>query len=245
MQTSPLLGTNGSAPRASTGRYRAKIARVSPVSRRDNFTAEQACFLGVSLENSNFTPGKVRALVEWTSRRFDQCVVLIGDSIHRINLESRGYATEEALAEARRLGREFIDNNLDAFEEGRDSTEFTFITCDEVQDWPDYPQFHQQLCGLFDDDRKFRESIEAFGRTYHTKRLAEYGEAERVRYQPRSCDYFLEEFAIFSCLKQRDLGVMIYPGSFSTLSEITAGIHPAAPKQLQEMVVVSLQLKGR
>lgn len=60
-----------------------------------------------------------------------------------------------------------------------------------------------------------------------------------------SSDYFLEEFAIFCCLKERGLTVMLYPGSFDTLYEIAAGEHPGAPKELRDLIVVSLQLRGR
>jgi hypothetical protein len=60
-----------------------------------------------------------------------------------------------------------------------------------------------------------------------------------------SSRYFLEEFAIFACLQQQGIPVMVYPGSFSTLSEIARGEHPGAPKELQSLVVVSLHLKGR
>ncbi|WP_328546229.1 hypothetical protein [Streptomyces platensis] len=57
--------------------------------------------------------------------------------------------------------------------------------------------------------------------------------------------YFLEEFAIFCCLKDSGLPVMLYPGSFGTLSEIAAGEHEGAPKQLRDLIVVSLRLRGR
>lgn len=60
-----------------------------------------------------------------------------------------------------------------------------------------------------------------------------------------SSDYFLEEFAVFCCLRDSGLPVMIYPGSFGTLSEIAAGEHEGAPKQLRDLIVVSLQLRGR
>lgn len=38
---------------------------------------------------------------------------------------------------------------------------------------------------------------------------------------------------------------MIYPGSFSTLSEIAQGLHPLAPEELKALTIVSLCVKGR
>ncbi|MGD1912018.1 MAG: hypothetical protein ACFB2X_14530 [Rivularia sp. (in: cyanobacteria)] len=61
----------------------------------------------------------------------------------------------------------------------------------------------------------------------------------------KSNQYFLEEFAIFACLVKRNIPVMIYPGSFSTLTEITDGKHPNVLQELKELTVVSLQLKKR
>jgi tRNA-dependent cyclodipeptide synthase len=83
------------APSTVTGstRYRAKIDGVSPASRRDTFEQHEECFLGISLENSNFVRAKLAGIVEWIARRFARCTVLVGDSIHRITLEAtRGLA---------------------------------------------------------------------------------------------------------------------------------------------------------
>jgi tRNA-dependent cyclodipeptide synthase len=71
-----------------TTRYRTKIDFVSPQNRRDTFELEYECFLGVSLENRNFEPARFHSLLEWVSRRFSKCKILIGDSIHRLTLES-------------------------------------------------------------------------------------------------------------------------------------------------------------
>jgi len=38
---------------------------------------------------------------------------------------------------------------------------------------------------------------------------------------------------------------MVYPGSFSTLAEIAECQHPDAPRELRDLVVVSLNLRGR
>nr|VFK65761.1 MAG: hypothetical protein BECKUNK1418G_GA0071005_106921 [Candidatus Kentron sp. UNK]VFK71559.1 MAG: hypothetical protein BECKUNK1418H_GA0071006_107121 [Candidatus Kentron sp. UNK] len=58
-------------------------------------------------------------------------------------------------------------------------------------------------------------------------------------------DYFLEEFAVFACLQQQGLPVVIYPGSLGTLAEIAAGAHPGALRELRDFIVVSLRLKRR
>ncbi|WP_161500368.1 tRNA-dependent cyclodipeptide synthase [Streptomyces antimycoticus] len=227
-------------------RYKAEIASVSPDSSRNTFEQYKTCFLGVSLENSNFTTPKLTSMVKWISRRFGRCTVLIGDSIHRLTLESaQGLPPDRARERALELGRRFAEVEEKVFDEYSESTDFTVLTCSEVQADERYAEFHSKLRAFFDEDEAFRSSVESFGHAYHRKRADGIGEAEWEKRIRMSNDYFLEEFAIFACLKEQGLPVMVYPGSFSTLSEIAKGEHPGAPKQLRDLVVVSLHLKGR
>lgn len=244
--TSPLTIPKPTSPPSHRRRYKTEIASVSPASSRPTFEEHSDCFLGISLENSNFRPIKVRSMAEWISRRFSRCTVLIGDSIHRITLEStRDLRPPESLTEALHLGHEFINSQSHIFDDYRDRTDFNFIKCSEVQTWDAYQRYHQALWDYFTEDVNFRTSVEAFGRRYHSKHSNDASEAELERRIQMSSDYFLEEFAIFCCLKERGLPVMLYPGSFSTLSEIAAGEHEGAPKELRDLIVVSLKLQGR
>ncbi|MEU9121097.1 tRNA-dependent cyclodipeptide synthase [Streptomyces sp. NPDC048506] len=233
-------------PAAPKRRYKAAISFVSPAASQHTFEAHGDCFLGISLENSNFRQDKVRSMADWISQRFPRCTVLVGDSIHRITLEStRGLHPSEALSEALRLGREFIRDHAPAFEELRERTDFTFVKCSEVQSWDAYQGYHRVLRDYFDEDAAFRASVESFGRRYHSKHSDGASPEDLERRIRRSSDYFLEEYAVFCCLKERGLPVMLYPGSFDTLYEIAAGQHGGAPKELRDLIVVSLQLRGR
>lgn len=233
-------------PRATPARYKAKIDRVSPLSHRDDFEHNDQCFLGISLENSNFERAKLIGILEWISRRFSRCTVLIGDSIHRITLETtRGLAPDVARDTALALGRDFVDRERAVLERFADRTRFDIVTCSELQARPAYAAHHAQLCALYRDDEAFRASVEAFGRQYHAKHGAAAPDPERARRIRRSSDYFLEEFAIFACLRADGIPVMVYPGSFSTLAEIADGAHPGAPTELRDLIVVSLHLRGR
>ncbi|MCQ8186921.1 tRNA-dependent cyclodipeptide synthase [Streptomyces rugosispiralis] len=227
-------------------RYKAEIASVSPATSRTTFEQHDTCFLGVSLENSNFTTAKLAGMVKWISRRFARCTVLIGDSIHRLTLESTcGMAPEEALEQALELGRQFVESERKVFDEYGTSTDFTFLNCSDVQRCREFAEFHDELRTFFTKDEMFRSSVESFGRAYHRKHSHGISGAEWENRIRTSSEYFLEEFSIFACLKRQGLPVMVYPGSFSTLSEIARGEHPGAPEELRDLVVVSLHLKGR
>lgn len=227
-------------------RYWAKVDSVSPLSARITFEQLDSCFLGVSLENSNFAPAKLKAMVEWISRRFSHCRVLIGDSIHRITLETtRLLESEVALTEALKLGSSFIQKNEHIFSEFEEQTKFVFETCSQIQTLKDYAHFHQYLQASFESDAKFRSSVEAFGRKYHTRKLSNLSDVLREQHIQRSCDYFLEEFAIFACLQKRGFSVMVYPGTFSTLTQIVNGEYPDLFEEIKQLVIVSLNFKRR
>lgn len=232
--------TETRAPRSTT--YKAKVDAVFPASRRFQFERNERCFLGVSLENSNFVRPKLAGMLEWISRRFAHCTVLVGDSIHRITLEiTRNLDPTRALEQAIRLGSEFVERELEVFERYRVSTEFSFLTCSAVQTTEAYARHYRALQDLLAEDTAFRRSVETFGHQY----LGKHQPLSAERHLHRSTQYFLEEFAVFACLYDAGVPVMIYPGSFSTLAELAEGQHPDAPVALQRLIVVSLKLRGR
>jgi tRNA-dependent cyclodipeptide synthase len=227
-------------------RYKAKVAFVSPLSKRHDFEKESTCFLGVSLENRNFTKKRFHAIVEWAARRFDTCIVLVGDHIHRLTLQSLGSLTEDvARSRAEALGRDFMRENSCTIDAYRHLSDFSYVTCTQIQASNEYAQFHAGLQDYFRSHSAFRESVEGFGRNYHRHLWERLPEQERKRRLGLSCAYFLEEFAVFACLAKRGCKVMAYPGAFSTLAEICAGQFPGILKELQQLIVVSLQLKRR
>ncbi|MFB7368311.1 tRNA-dependent cyclodipeptide synthase [Streptomyces sp. NPDC056222] len=227
-------------------RYRTAIHSVSPAAHLNGFGDHEACFLGVSLENSSFTPARFDSMLKWVSRHFSRCTVLIGDSIHRLTLASTGgMDPDQALEHALDLGRQFVQAQQPLLDAYRAATDFTVVTCSQVQETAEYAEFHYELRTLFAKDDAFRASVEAFGRAYHAKHSPMVSAAERRQRIDTSSAYFLEEFAVFCCLTRRDLPVMVYPGQFSTLAEISAGLHPQAPDELRDLTLVSLRVQGR
>jgi tRNA-dependent cyclodipeptide synthase len=238
---------NSSTPgEISATPYRAKVDFVSPQSRRDTFELEDECFLGVSLENRNFEPARFNSLLEWVSRRFSQCKILIGDSIHRLTLESCSrIPVEEAHDRALRLGRDFMEENRDIIARYQSITRFEFITCHEIQKTPEYHAHHRAIADYFRHSPAFRGSVESFGLRYHRNNWDMLSEEEREYRLNSSSSYFIEEFAIFACLVNRGITVMVYPGSFSTLAEIADNKFPGVSKELESLCVVSLHFKKR
>lgn len=219
---------------------------MSPQSRRDTFDLEHECFLGVSLENRNFEPARFHSLLEWVSRRFLKCKILVGDSIHRLTLESCSrMPAQEAHDRALRLGRDFMDANRDIIAAYQSNTQFEFITCHEIQQTPEYFAHHRAITDYFHGFPAFRESVESFGIRYHRNHWHMLSEGERAARLNNSSSYFIEEFAIFACLVNRGITVMVYPGSFSTLADIADNKFPGVSKELESLCVVSIHFKKR
>lgn len=234
----------------SKARYRAKTAYVSPPHQRETVTLgagyHKTCFLGVSLENRNFQPNRFRALLEWTANRFSKCKILIGDSIHRITLEStQGLSQTSARYHALRIGREFMQENKELLISFRHKMQCEYITCSEIQYSDDYVNFQTAIEEYFISSPKFRVSVESFGRKYHNREWENLSVPERNQRLRRSSEYFLEEFSIFACLVKQGINVMVYPGTFSSLAEIADGKFPGMLPELEALTVVSLMLKRR
>jgi len=229
-----------------SSKYRAKINFLSPQSNRENFEEHESCFFGVSLENSNFVRPKLMASLDWISRRFPSCLVLIGDSIHRITLEAtQGLDPIEAHDKALFLGSIFLARERNIFKKFEHLCNFNFVFCSEVQSYPDYQIYYTKLQELFEQDISFQASVKAFGENYHRKRRPQLSEKQWEYHIDKSSQYFLEEFAIFACLKRRNIPVFVYPGYFSTLTEIVDGKYPNALRELKELTVVSLHFRKR
>ena len=241
------LSVIGVEPIERQTRYRAKIDAVSPIAARTTFEQRERCFLGISLENPSFARAKLTGMVEWIARRFRHCTVLVGDSIHRITLQSvAGLPPPAARERALALGQEFLARERSVIESYAAPCEFSFLTCAEVEAWPTYASYYEALRKLLVEDAAFRSSVESFGRTYHGKHSAHLPEDVLESRVQRSTEYFLEEFSIVCSLRERHgTSVMVYPGTFSTLAEIAEGHHPGAPAELRDLVVVSLKLTAR
>lgn len=186
------------------------------------------------------------ASLEWICNRYSKCTVLIGDSIHRITIQNNeGQDELNARKKAILLGKKFLRDEHHLFKKFGEKCRFDFVFCSEIQESKEYKLYHENLKNLFIRDVYFKNSVISFSKNYYEKRKSKILQDKWNQLIKSSCEYFLEEFAIFACLKNLGIDGMIYPGSFSTLSEIAAGEHPNALKELKELVVISLHIKKR
>ncbi len=225
--------------------YRAKIVAVSPKHRQGGLQPESAarsagCMVGYSLGNEQFAPAKMRAMVEWIDRRFQRCAVLIGDNIYRIGLQiDRGLAEEDALREAMRIGRERAEE-VRAIVAGATSCRFEVRPCSEATGHANYGERYRELESLHERDATYARSVREFSAMFLRRR-------DRVteEHLALSRRYLSEELAIMACTHLDGYETFIYPGNLAIAAELSAGVHPDAPRELREMTTVALDLLPR
>ncbi len=226
-------------------RYRVLVSAVSPESARQELKNYESCILGLSLENESFSTAKLVAITDWISKHFKKCTVMIGDSLHRITLQTdQGLQENKALNKALLLGREYIDRESLVFERHADTCSFDIVLSSEIQKWDDYVEYYEKIQHLFGQGEKFANSVKSFAKTFILRRFKQNSE-DFNRCVEMSCRYLLEEFAIFACLAQSGLSVMVYPGYLAIFEEIAEGQHPDVPDCLQKIIHVSLHLRRR
>lgn len=227
---------------ATTPRYRAEINAIIPIQKKVSIAEYDNCILGISLENKNFITAKLVGMVDWVSRNFKNCIVLIGDSIHRHTLEIKGVDKNFALDKALRLGREAIDTNNPVFQSYAERCNIDIVLCSQLQNSFDYYKHYADLRYLFETNPSFAQCLRNFAETF-VERRADKSEDDYRKSIEKSCTYLLEELAIFTCLSEQGHKVFVYPGALRVLTDVAAGLHPDAPQALQELISVELKTK--
>ena len=136
-------------------RYRALLRAVYPKSARQELKNYESCILGLSLESENFSTSKLVAITDWISKHFKKCTVMIGDSLHRITLQTdRGLPENKALNKALLIGREYIDRESLVFERHADTCPFDIVLSSEIQKRDDYVEYYEKIQHLLVQDRQ-------------------------------------------------------------------------------------------
>jgi tRNA-dependent cyclodipeptide synthase len=142
-----VTSSKPSHPSAGHARtYKTKISSVAPTEMREDWCRLGNGFLGVSLQNEEFVPPKLQAMTEWLHRKFARNAVLVGDSIHRITLETvRDMPKTQSLDTAMRLG----DDTVATIQGLPRGTETAILRCSDIQMRSDYADAREQHCTTF------------------------------------------------------------------------------------------------
>lgn len=239
--------TESIAPRKRNS-YRATLAKVFPRNLNGSLSEYNKCVFGISLGSKNFVDErKVEACIKWISENFQQCLVLVCDSIYRLTIEVRqGLKEDEAWLEAIRSAENFVNEKYVMFDKYSESCRFEFAMASEVEKEPDFDIYYEKLKYLYKDNEAFQSMVNSFAKTYLSRVEREKTEQmDELKQQQLAITYLIEESAFTACIVKKGWPVVVYPGSIKTFEEISEGLHPEVPEPLKQMIWVSLRLKKR
>eukprot|EP01023_Acetabularia_acetabulum_P062270 TRINITY_DN7647_c0_g2_i2.p1 TRINITY_DN7647_c0_g2~~TRINITY_DN7647_c0_g2_i2.p1 ORF type:complete len:409 (+),score=26.50 TRINITY_DN7647_c0_g2_i2:87-1229(+) len=231
-------------------KHKAKNIFIAPISAQEKLDFKgphNQCIFGISLGgNRNYSRSKILAQLDWITKYFARCTVLIIDSSHRFNLTSQDVTEQEALDLALELGQKFLDDHKSTtFQRYENRCEFKFVLGSEVQKLVDYNKFYLQLKQFYLSDANFRSSLNTFNNSYLQKNNFKLSE-QQLHEKIICCnEYIFEEFAIFGCVQkeiQSSPCFFVYPGDFKILTEISDGKHPGILKELQNLAIIQLKI---
>lgn len=216
-------------------RYRSKAALVVPGGAKKSLHKYSESILGFNLESSKFDNPRLESIVAWINKRFSSCIVLLGDSIHRITLRIvHGISEAEARAMAKSIADQTVARAWPVLMNEGNSRKFGIVRCSEIDCLPECASYYAQMCDMFEGEGKFRSSVLNFAREFLARgERAGNGLAEaNIRL---SCNYLLEELAILEFIARRGKYVLVYPGSLTTVIEMSNGEYPNGPEGLQKL----------
>lgn len=227
------------------------IAKVIPNISTDELFSYKKCFIGISLENPVFEGDSFCAMLHWIAENFDQALIVIGDYLCRYNeVILNGSDEDKAATAARGLGDSFISKTEQLFERLLKNQKYPEEKI-RLTRWQshlgtdEYKKSKTVLDGLFLSDPGFRAAVEKDASGFvkrmmkRNKTLAVSGE----RALRLSCEYLLEEIAVFSALSEQGWRVELYPGSeLKVLVYIAQGKCPNVPQGLIKRISVELKI---
>ena len=224
-----------------------RIVKTTPKVSEEQLFSYERCYFGISLDNPHFSGKSLQALLLWGVSNFEQCLVLVGDYLRRYNERIlKGSKDDEAEKVAHELGDVFMRKTNEFFHQlpGKRVTVTRWKPCLQSSK---YKKTRAILDELFASDADFRESVEKDAFSFvrrQTKRNQKFAVSPEEA-AALSCEYLLEEIAVFSALSEQGWKVELYPGpELNVLIEIANGKYQNVPQGLRERVNVELHIRG-
>jgi len=219
------------------------IAAITPEISEEELFSHRRCYMGISLDNPVFEGRSLRALLEWATERFDHCLVVTGDYLRRHNeLILNGLDRERAATVSVGAGDEFIEKTRDIFS-AMDGNRVELVRWRDCLALAEYKHSRAALDELFAANEAFRRAVgrDAAGFVERQKGRNRPLAVDEGRAIEISCQYLLEEIAVFSALSERGWHVELYPGpELGVLVDVAAGRFADIPQGLRERINVQL-----
>lgn len=196
------------------------------------------CSLEISV-GGRFHEGEyLRASVEWVNGHFRTCIVNIGDTLYRHNMQASGMPADESERVSRKSGDDWLGRNQDAL---RAFTGTLVVKrWDDLRFDPRFDTMHRAYAGLYTSNAVFRGLVDEAADTFGQRR-AGVSPAELARLRPYSIRYVLEELAGDSVLASDHGYVHVYPHNvYKVYKALQQGRIDSAPDALKRICFTKL-----
>lgn len=221
------------------------IVRTTPKISEEELFSYKRCYLGISLDNPIFRGRTLEALLLWAVRNFDRCLVVVGDYLCRFNsLIFNGLKNDAAPKAAHAAGDSFILGTSELFKR-LPRGKISLTRWEPCLDSVEYKKSRAVLDNLFASDSDFRASVERDASSF-ARRQTKRNQTLAVSMEDAielSCQYLLEEIAVFSALSEQGWKVELYPGpELHVLIDAAKGKYSRIPQGLKERINVELRI---
>jgi len=223
-----------------------KIVKTTPKATQQQLTSYKRCYMGISLDNPDFYGSSLEALLQWTAANFEQCLIIIGDYLRRFNAQifnSNGGLTEETAS--MKAGDAYLEQNAEILNRFREP-KIKIIRWKDCLAFEQYKKAKLILDNLYKSDDAFRASLQkdAFSFINRQKRKKQTPAVSTERAIEISCQYLLEEIAVFSTLAEQGWNIEVYPGpELGVLVDIAKGNFSQIPDGLKQRINIELKVE--
>lgn len=195
-----------------TGLYAVKV-------KTEQSTCDWKQFNNVRLQISIGQPyhegDKFKATIDWCRNRFDNIQICVNDTLQRYNYMFENNASEyEAFDITRQLGNEWFARNKKLF---YPTPVFEIVYWDEWKKNTEFNVIQKQINNLYNNNHRFKKAVDDnyidLWKRKNSINPDYYNSASFERFATLSCQYILEEIAVFCLMFDKKEAVDIYPGT--------------------------------
>lgn len=174
---------------------------------RTDWQSMATCCLDVSLYNRYQEGLYLASTYEWINSRFENCLINLGDTLHRHNLRYRCPGMEEAHKAARKLGDQWLEDNEPCLQMLK--IPYRILRSDDWLIDPDFEPVHEAIWEFYYKNREFQTVVKRDIETFVARRTDLPASVVRNA----SLAYLLEETAADILLGKRGGVAHLYPGN--------------------------------
>jgi tRNA-dependent cyclodipeptide synthase len=199
------------------------------------------CYLGMSVLNPYIVSRKLSKILNWVTEHYDECILLVGDYLHRHNEEIYyGKTPEQAAGKVQLLGH-LIDLQLAEVLKHQKNNIFKIVHWEDfIKDNKEFDASYEMLTTALKKSEPFRSSLKQCAEGYIEKIIQRNNmfleKEDAVKVSQR---YLIEEMAVFDCLIGDGYQTQIYPGEVvPILKEIISNKFPFLHSKLRNAIYI-------